>query len=180
MHSKTSSTIPIISVPIEPRMGCVLLIDTSSRMDRASMESLNCALIEFNRTVSNDETAHKRVDVAVVASNSTAHFVQDIAVDIVKKWHYFHSLHGNVVYRPWIFMIVNTFLADDEALDVAIQRIQEEERKEVHGKFKLFALGVGNYDKDILCDSIIAFVKGVISSDKLPDNVSIVRNHEEW
>jgi uncharacterized protein YegL len=164
---------PNMAAPNEPHLACVLLLDTSSSMSGPPIDSLNKALQDFKQKVSLDELAQKRVDIAIVEFNSTARLVQpftpisqmepvtlradgttamsagiNIAIDELKKRNRFYHENGTPCFKPWIFMITDGEPTDD--IESAKYRIQEEENKGKHGKLKFFALGVSNYNKDIL------------------------------
>jgi uncharacterized protein YegL len=167
---------PIIAAPNEPHLACVLLLDTSSSMSGPPINSLNKALQDFQKKVSMDELAQKRVDIAIVEFNDSARLVQDftpisqmspitlqaigstamgaginMAIDMVKARNQFYSEKvGTPFYRPWVFMITDGAPTDD--ITVAARRIKEEESKGTYGKLKFFALGVPGFNEKILVD----------------------------
>lgn len=54
----------------EPRCPCVLLLDTSGSMQGAPIDALNPGLKAFRDDLNKDPLASRRVDVAVVTSDS--------------------------------------------------------------------------------------------------------------
>ena len=164
---------PKIAAPNEAHLACVLLLDTSGSMFGEPIASLNQALMDFKDKVSLDEMAQKRVDIAIIEFNNTARVVQEftpisqmspigleatgrtamgaginMAIDMVKDRNRFYNSLGTPVFKPWIFMITDGTPTDD--IEEAVSRVHEEERKGSYGKLKFFALGVSNYDKDVL------------------------------
>jgi uncharacterized protein YegL len=157
----------------EPHLACVLLLDTSSSMTGAPIDSLNQALRDFKNKVSMDKMAQKRVDIAIVEFNDTVRVVQEFlpvsqmssitlnatgstamgaginkAIDLVKARNHLYNSLGTPCFRPWIFMITDGAPTDD--IENAVVRVQEEERKGTRGRLKFFALGVSGYNKEIL------------------------------
>jgi uncharacterized protein YegL len=159
--------------PNEPHLACVLLLDTSASMSGPPIDSLNRALEDFKNKVSMDETALKRVDIAIVEFNSTVNVVQDFtpilqmqpvtleakgatsmgkgittAIEMVKARNLVYYELGTPVHKPWVFMITDGGPTDD--IENAISMIKERESKGTYGKLKFFALGVAGYNKEVL------------------------------
>ena len=61
----------------EPRCPCVLLLDTSGSMAGQPIAALNAGLATFRDDLMLDPVAPKRVEVAVVAFDTTVRLVQD-------------------------------------------------------------------------------------------------------
>ena len=61
----------------EPRCPCVLLLDTSGSMAGQPIAALNAGLATFRDDLMQDPVAPKRVEVAVVAFDTTVRLVQD-------------------------------------------------------------------------------------------------------
>ena len=164
---------PKIVAANEPHLACVLLLDVSGSMVGEPIDSLNRGLARFQKGVSMDETARKRVDIAIVEFNDTARVVQDftpiplmtpvtlkagggtamgsginMAIDIAKDRNRFYYDTGTPVHKPWIFMISDGAPTDN--IETAARRIQEEESKGSHGKLKFWALGVPGYEKETM------------------------------
>src|ERR1700680_3444214 len=66
----------------DPRCPCVLLLDVSTSMQGDSIEALNEGLKAFQREVSGDIIAARRVEIAIVTFGSRAETGQDfVTVD---------------------------------------------------------------------------------------------------
>ena len=164
---------PRVAAPNEPHLACVLLLDTSGSMSGPALDSLNQAINNFIQQTSMDEMAMKRVDVAIITFDDKPELVMpftpisqmqpvnltaggltamgagiNMAIDQVKERNRFYASLGTPCFKPWIFMITDGSPTDD--ISTAGQRIQEEESKGTHGKLKFFALGVSNYNKQVL------------------------------
>jgi len=162
-----------IDAPNEPHLACVLLLDTSSSMSGASIDSLNKAVNDFKEQTSLDDLAKKRVDIAIIEFNSSAKVVQEftpltqlqpvklyangstamgeginLAIDKVKERDLKYASMGTPCFKPWIFMITDGSPTDD--ISSAQARIREEETKGSHGKLKFWAVGVPGYSKDTM------------------------------
>lgn len=66
-----------IAAPSEPHMACVLLLDISSSMKGAPIQSLNEAIAKFKQQVCQDPLARKRVEVAIVTFETHVEIVSD-------------------------------------------------------------------------------------------------------
>jgi uncharacterized protein YegL len=164
---------PRVAAPNEPHLACVLLLDTSGSMSGPALDSLNQAINNFIQQTSMDAMAMKRVDVAIITFDDKPELVMpftpisqmqpvnltaggltamgagiNMAIDQVKERNRFYASLGTPCFKPWIFMITDGSPTDD--ISTAVQRIQEEESKGTHGKLKFFALGVSNYNKQVL------------------------------
>ena len=66
----------------DPRCPCVLLLDVSASMQGESIAALNEGLKAFQREVSGDTIAARRVEIAIVSFGSGAELTQDfVTVD---------------------------------------------------------------------------------------------------
>ena len=164
---------PRVAAPNEPHLACVLLLDTSGSMSGPALDSLNQAINNFIQQTSMDAMAMKRVDVAIITFDDKPELVMpftpisqmqpvnltaggltamgagiNMASDQVKERNRFYASLGTPCFKPWNFMITDGSPTDD--ISTAVQRIQEEESKGTHGKLKFFALGVSNYNKQVL------------------------------
>ena len=162
-----------IESPNEPHMACVLLLDTSGSMSGTAIQSLNAGINSFKSQTSLDETAQRRVDIAIIEFNSSAQVVQEftpisemqpvsltargstcmgegvnLAIDKVKERNRFYNQMGTPCFKPWIFMITDGEPTD--SIDYAVQRVQDEERKGTHGKLKFWSLAVQGANKNTL------------------------------
>ena len=179
-----------IAAPSEPHMACVLLLDISSSMKGAPIQSLNEAIAKFKQQVCQDPLARKRVEVAIVTFETHVEIVSDfmpidqmpaitlepggqthmaeaiqVAIDLVKKRTREYQGVGVPCFKPWIFMITDgVSMSTPEAMQEAAARIHEEESKGRNGRLKFWALGVDDYDKEELF--------------KLTDRVIELQQHE--
>jgi len=136
----------------EPRCPCILLLDVSGSMAGAPIDALNEGLQIFRDALNKDDLAKKRVDVAIVTFDSTAKVVQDFvtadrfqpptlkvggatymgeginkALDILQVRKASYKANAISSYRPWVFMITDGSPSDNEVVDLAAQRIRDEE-----------------------------------------------------
>lgn len=167
------SSTTLISVPNEPHLACVLLLDTSGSMCGEPINILNTAINQFKIEISMDTIAQRRIDIAIISFNDTVNIIQHFtpifmmepviltagggtsmglgiqkSIDLVKERNRFYHKMGTPCFKPWIFMITDGYPTDN--IEDAILRIKNEENKGSVGKLKFFALGVGNYDKTTL------------------------------
>ena len=116
----------------EPRCPCVLLLDTSGSMAGKPIAALNEGLRAFRTDILEDPVAPKRVEVAVVAFDTTVRLVQDFvtpdrfdppeltaqgvthmgaaintALDLVEARKERYKEAGIPYYRPWVMMITD-------------------------------------------------------------------------
>ncbi len=116
----------------EPRCPCVLLLDTSGSMQGKPIDALNAGLKSFRDDLLEDPVAPKRVEVAVVAFDTTVRLVQDFvtpdrfvppvltaqgtthmgaaintALDMVQERKTRYKEAGIPYYRPWVMMITD-------------------------------------------------------------------------
>ncbi len=116
----------------EPRCPCVLLLDTSGSMAGKPIAALNEGLKAFKTDILEDPVAPKRVEVAVVAFDTTVRLVQDFvtpdrfdppvltaqgvthmgaaintALDLVQARKERYREAGIPYYRPWVMMITD-------------------------------------------------------------------------
>ena len=116
----------------EPRCPCVLLLDTSGSMQGQPIAALNAGLSTFRDDLMEDPVAPKRVEVAVVAFDTTVRLVQDFvtpdrfipptltaqgathmgaaintALDMVEQRKARYKEAGIPYYRPWVMMITD-------------------------------------------------------------------------
>ena len=165
------------TIPInEPRLPCVILIDTSKSMSK-HIDKLNSAIMQFKDSVCNNEISRSRIDLCIVEYNTEVGVVQDFvpikdlptvklkaggrtlmgtainkAIDLVKERCWLYQRIGTPCYKPWIFMITDGSPWGESKFEIerARQRIEEEESKGSVGKLKFFAVAVDNADKELL------------------------------
>jgi len=146
----------------EPRCPCILLLDTSKSMQGEAIAELNVGLQAFKDSVSNDELAMQRIEIAIVTFGGTVNIVQDfitvdqfippilsvngltpmgeaidVALDHLQERKQIYRENGVSYYRPWVFL-----MTDGEPTDEwqnAAQRIQQAEESK---KVAFFTVGV--------------------------------------
>lgn len=149
----------------DPRCPVVLLLDKSGSMSGAPIEHLNEGLRVFQRDVSQDPLASRRVEVAIVSFGpvtSDTDFVTAnsfipptlrpegdtpmgraiiVALDMLTDRKRAYRENGIAYYRPWIFLITDGAPTDQWA--EAARRIREEEAAK---RIAFFAIGVEGAD----------------------------------
>jgi uncharacterized protein YegL len=160
----------VVYNPDEPHIACVLLLDTSSSMSGAPIESLNKAINDFKEKISMNEHEKKCVDVAIIEFNDEARVVQEfvplaemkpitlsatgcsamgagikLAIDKVKERIRFYDSVGTPRYQPWIVMITDGSSTDD--ISEAKQKIFEEENRK---KLKFLVIGLHGCDTELI------------------------------
>jgi uncharacterized protein YegL len=154
----------------DPRCPCVLLLDVSKSMQGDSIDALNEGLRVFQREVSRDVVAARRVELAIVTFSSGARTVQDFAtvdqftppelsasgqthlgigiqtaLDLLEHRKTAYRTSGVAYYRPWVFLITDGApVGETEAvLEHARERLLAEQRA---SKLAFFAVGTENAD----------------------------------
>lgn len=161
----------------EPRCPCILLLDVSGSMGGAPIQALNDGLQIFRDQLNQDDLTKKRVEVAIVTFESTAKVVQDFvtadqfqpptlevggatymgdginkALDILQVRKASYKANAISYYRPWVFMITDGSPSDNEVVDLAAQRIRDEEKRK---GVAFFAVGVEGVDMPRLSQIVV-------------------------
>jgi uncharacterized protein YegL len=164
---------PKLENPSESHLACVLLLDTSSSMSGSPIASLNEGVRSFIAQLSTDEMVKRRLDIAIVEFNDNVNVVQEFspisqinpvtltargctsmgqavqkAIDMVKERNLLYASKGVPAHKPWIFMITDG--APTDSIDLAVERVQQEEKKGSCGKLKFWSLAVEGADKNTL------------------------------
>jgi uncharacterized protein YegL len=154
----------------EPRVPCVLIVDTSTSMQGPRIAELNKGLQVYRDELNADSLAAKRVEVAIVTFGgrvtrlidfvSAANFVPptlqviggtpmgeaiNTALDMIEERKNSYREHGIAYYRPWAFLIT-----DGEPNDhwkPAAGRVQTGEQQKA---FSFFAVGVEGANMEVL------------------------------
>jgi uncharacterized protein YegL len=154
----------------EPRVPCVLVVDTSASMQGVKIDELNKGLKFYKEELLADPLAAKRVEVAIVTFGGRVNRLVDfstaanfdpptlqviggtpmgeaitVALDMIEERKNSYRAHGIAYYRPWIFLIT-----DGEPNDhwkPVISRIKAGEEQK---SFCFFAVGVEGAHMDIL------------------------------
>jgi uncharacterized protein YegL len=165
----------------EPRVPCVLLLDTSSSMQGAPIESLNAGLATFRSNLLEDPVATKRVEIAIVTFDSSANVLQDFvtfekfnapsisalgpstcmcagvdkALELLLERKALYRKNGIAYYQPWLFMITGGQSTESaEMIQAASLRVKELEN---NNKLAFFAIGVESANMDFLRPNGAAF-----------------------
>jgi uncharacterized protein YegL len=154
----------------EPRVPCVLIVDTSTSMQGPRMDELNKGLQAYKQELLADPLASKRVEVAIVTFggrvNRLIEFVTaadfnppalqpiggtpmgeaiSTALDMIEQRKATYRQHGIAYYRPWAFLIT-----DGEPNDhwkPVISRVHNGEQQKA---FCFFAVGVEGANMEVL------------------------------
>ena len=154
----------------EPRCPCILLLDTSKSMQGEAISELNAGLQAFKDSVSSDELAMQRIEIAIVTFGGAVNIVQDfitvdqfippilsvtgltpmgeaidVALDHLQDRKQVYRENGVSYYRPWVFLITDGEPTD--AWQNAARRIQQVEESK---KVAFFTVGVQQADMKTL------------------------------
>jgi len=158
----------------EPRCPCVLLLDTSGSMSGERIAALNAGLQTFKDDMLQDNLAAKRVELAIVAFDTTVRVEHEFAtaehfqpptltaqgltytasginkaLDLLQTRKLEYKNNGITYYRPWVFLITDGAPYGEEqyVLTQAAQRVKEEE---INKRVAFFAVGVEGADMNQL------------------------------
>lgn len=155
----------------EPRVPCVLVLDTSGSMEGEPIRLLNEALSFYKSEVSADPLASKRVEVAIVTFGPvqvTTNFTTaanfnpptlvasgdtplgaavDKAIQMVADRKKEYKANGIGFYRPWIFLITDGAPNPGDSWEATGQKIKDGEAAK---NFVFFAVGVEGANFDVL------------------------------
>lgn len=154
----------------EPRVPCVLIVDTSTSMHGPRIDELNRGLECYRDELQSDPLASKRVEVAIVtfggrvtrlvefvsATNFDPPKLQviggtpmgeaiSVALDMIEERKNCYREQGIAYYRPWAFLITDGE-PNDHWKPVA-SRIHEGEKQK---SFSFFAVGVEGANMQVL------------------------------
>lgn len=154
----------------DPRCPCVLLLDVSSSMQGDAIKALNEGLKAFQREVSGDTIAARRVEIAIVTFGSSANVVQDFvtvdqflppelhaggqtflgagietALNLLEQRKAAYRNSGVAYYRPWVFLITDGAPVGepDAVVESSRARLVAEQES---GKLVFFAVGTESAD----------------------------------
>lgn len=153
----------------EPRVPCVLLLDTSGSMAGPPIAELNAGLVTYKDEVVADSLAAKRVEVAIVTFGpvevccdftTAAAFSPprlepggdtpmgaaiNRAIDMLTERKNVYRANGISFYRPWVFLITDGAPTDE--WKAAAARVREGEAAKA---FSFFAVGVQGANLEVL------------------------------
>ena len=155
----------------EPRVPCVLVLDTSGSMQGEPMRQLNEGLVVYKDELTADSLAAKRVEVAIVTFGpvavacdftTAAQFTPPTldatgdtplgaaafkAMDMVAARKQEYRANGIAFYRPWIFLITDGAPNPGDPWHDAAARVKEGEAEKA---FSFFTVGVEGADFGVL------------------------------
>lgn len=152
----------------EVHLPCVLLVDTSDSMKGGAIEELNRALKMFIDVLQRDSQAMGRVEICVIAFNSTVEITipfkpavnyvpptytaggmtamnQAIleALEAIEARKQNYKASGIRYYRPWIFLMTDGYATDESSYkNEVLKRLQDYRSRR---KVNFFPMGIGEY-----------------------------------
>jgi uncharacterized protein YegL len=154
----------------EPRVPCVLIVDTSTSMHGPRIDELNKGLQTYKDELMADPLAAKRVEVAIVTFGGTVTRLVDfvtaadfnpptlqviggtpmgeairVALDMIEERKNSYREHGIAYYRPWAFLIT-----DGEPNDHWKPMVSRVHAGEQQKQFCFFAVGVEGAKMEVL------------------------------
>jgi uncharacterized protein YegL len=154
----------------EPRVACLLLLDTSGSMNGPPIAELNAGLITYKGALAADALASKRVEVAIMTFGGCVQTVCEFTtvagfqpptltangdtpmgaairqgLYILRRRKELYKSYGISYFRPWVFLITDG-APTDEWYSAAEQIKQGEKDK----AFSFFAVGVEGANFEIL------------------------------
>jgi uncharacterized protein YegL len=154
----------------EPRVPCVLIVDTSTSMQGPRIDELNKGLESYRDELQADALAAKRVEVAIVTFGGRVtrmlEFVAakdfnppklatiggtpmgeaiNVAIDMIEERKASYREHGIAYYRPWAFLIT-----DGEPNDHWKPMVSRVHQGEQQKSFCFFAVGVEGANMQVL------------------------------
>lgn len=156
----------------EPRVPCILLVDTSTSMHGPKLDELNQGLQVYREALLGDPLASRRVEVAIVTFGGRVKCVTEFVtaeafdppklmalggtplgeavstgLDMIEQRKDAYRENGIAYYRPWVFLIT-----DGEPNDhwkPVIPRVHDGEKSK---SFSFFAVGVEGANMQVLTE----------------------------
>jgi uncharacterized protein YegL len=154
----------------EPRLPCVLLVDTSKSMAGERIAALNTGLEVYRTELNADDLAAQRVEVAVASFDSTVEILcpfvgaerfapprlqakgktamglgLETAMQMIEARKKQYRAHGIHAFRPWLFLPTDGTPTDDWLS--AARRLRA---AEAEGALFFYAIGVEDANFDVL------------------------------
>ena len=154
----------------EPRVACLLLLDTSGSMGGQPIAELSAGLTTYKDALAADALASKRVEVAIMTFGGHVQTVCDFTtvagfqppaltaggdtpmgaairqgLDILRSRKELYKAHGISYFRPWVFLITDGAPTDE--WQSAAEQVEQGEKAKT---FSFFAVGVEGADFEIL------------------------------
>ena len=154
----------------DPRVACVLVLDTSSSMANAPINALNSGMALFEQAIKENELTRMRLEVAIVSFSDKAHVVQDFisandfkaptlkasgytamggginkALSLLKNRRRLYRDNNINTFKPFFFLITDGYPTDSWER-AASDLVNYEARTGTH----VFPIGVQSADFDVL------------------------------
>jgi uncharacterized protein YegL len=149
----------------DPRIACVLLLDTSASMYGNPIAELNKGFELFCQEIKDDELAAKRAEIAVITFGGQAQLMipftegrdlqprvlttggntplgraLNLGLDELEQQKGAYREAGLEYYRPWLFVLTDGQPTDGEEFAAAATRVREAEGKR---HVSVFCVGIG-------------------------------------
>ncbi len=156
----------------EPRVPCVLLLDTSGSMNGQPIAELNEGLITLKDTLAADLLASKRAEIAIVTFGGMVTTIQDFVtaehfqpphlhatggtpmgqaimqgLDMIAQRKSTYRSNGISYYRPWVFLITDGGPDPADPWQAAASQVKQGEAAK---SFAFFTVGVEGANLDVL------------------------------
>jgi uncharacterized protein YegL len=151
----------------DPRVSCVLLLDTSYSMQGKPIEELNKGLVAFSQDILEDPLARKRTEVMVISCGGGVHsdpnFVEAqvfqppaltamghtpmaealrAALDSLEQQKSVYKSAGIEYYRPWLVVMSDGEPTEDPAtVQATVASLAEAQRRKA---VTVFPIGIGD------------------------------------
>jgi uncharacterized protein YegL len=156
----------------EPRVPCVLLLDTSGSMTGQPIAELNEGLITLKDTLAADTLASKRAEFAIVTFGGVVTTIQDFVtaehfqpphlhasggtpmgeailqgLDMISQRKATLRANGISLFRPWVFLITDGGPDPNDPWQTAAVQVKQGEASK---SFAFFTVGVEGANLDVL------------------------------
>jgi len=169
MCASLSETAPFLNNP-EPRCPCVVLLDVSTSMSGLPIEALNAGLEGLKSALVGDSIASKRVEICVMAFDSSVRVVHDFslidefepptlrpggatftgtavcaALEHIERRKRLYKEVGNRYFQPWLFLVTDG-VPSGEGIGIYSKAASMVHELEQAKKLCFFGVGVQNAD----------------------------------
>ena len=156
----------------EPRVPCMLLLDTSGSMSGQLIAELNEGLITFKHTLAGDSLARKRAEIAIVTFGGAVTTIQDFVtaeqfqppllhasgntpmgqaiiqgLEMIAQRKATYRANGISYYRPWVFLITDGAPDPGDPWQTAAAQVKQGEASK---SLAFFTVGVEGANLDVL------------------------------
>ena len=158
----------------EPRIACVVLVDTSNSMTGRPIAEVNAGIRQLNEEIAKDDLTLSRAEVCLIAFNNEWSTIQafgeeidyesselrasggtrmaspiQAAMDLIEERKEQYKSHGIPYYRPILMLITDGAPEHDtpEEIRKAAERIKESQGR---NSLSFFAVGTAEADMDML------------------------------